>query len=233
MDIKFLPKNAAVRIIPFTLFMVFIGIESMIHYCNTQGIITLSSQQLLYFYPLKTIVVGLTIVVLFKHYSEIIFADLCYWRDTTLSIIIGLFISFLWINMDWTLVDIVEPIGFDPTIIADGHIRTAIIATRLVGAVVVVPIMEELFWRSFLLRYIIDPQFSKVAIGRFTWLSFISTCVLFGLEHHYIIAGIMAGTLFNLLLYRTRSIAQCIISHAVANLALGIYVLNSAQWRFW
>ncbi|MBW2187625.1 MAG: CAAX prenyl protease-related protein, partial [Deltaproteobacteria bacterium] len=57
--------------------------------------------------------------------------------------------------------------------------------------------------------------------------------VLFGLEHHLIIAGMMAGALFNLLLYRTRSIAQCILSHAVANLALGLYVLQTGQWQFW
>jgi CAAX prenyl protease-like protein len=93
--------------------------------------------------------------------------------------------------------------------------------------------MEELFWRSFLIRYIIGNDFSKIPIGTFSWASFLITVVLIGLEHHYFLAGMMAGAVFNLLLYFTRSISQCILAHAVANLALGIYVLQTGKWLFW
>jgi CAAX prenyl protease-like protein len=95
------------------------------------------------------------------------------------------------------------------------------------------PIMEELFWRSFLARYIISADFIRIEVGRFTPASFFLSALLFGLEHNLWLAGIMAGIGFNLVLYRTRSIAQCILSHAVANLLLGIYVLRSGQWQFW
>ena len=104
---------------------------------------------------------------------------------------------------------------------------------RLAGAAIVVPIMEELFWRSFLIRYLINEDFSSIQIGFFTFKSCLITIVLFGLEHQFIIAGIMAGILYNLLLYRTRSIAACIASHALTNLLLGLYVLKTGAWRFW
>jgi hypothetical protein len=104
---------------------------------------------------------------------------------------------------------------------------------RMAGAVLIVPLMEELFWRSFLIRYIIDKNFENVPPGTFTWVSFLLTVVLFGFEHHYILAGMMAGVFYNLLLYRTRSLAQCVLSHAVTNLALGIYVVSTGKWQFW
>jgi hypothetical protein len=60
--------------------------------------------------------------------------------------------------------------------------------------------MEELFWRSFLIRYITDINFEKDPIGTFTWGSFLLTVVLFGAEHNYIYAGIMVGAVYNLIL---------------------------------
>jgi CAAX prenyl protease-like protein len=111
--------------------------------------------------------------------------------------------------------------------------RSVLIAFRIAGASLVVPLMEELFWRSFLLRYLIKTDFTTVAVGTFTWGSFAAVAVLFGLEHDFIIAGIMAGVAYNLLAVYTRSIAQCVLSHGVTNLVLGIYVLTTGKWQFW
>ncbi|OQY18440.1 MAG: CAAX prenyl protease-related protein [Desulfobacteraceae bacterium 4572_35.1] len=228
-----LRANSWIRILPFALFMGFIGVEGGVRFLWEKGLIPVAESELLYLYPLKAVLVGLTLLLLTRHYLEINLSDLTRWRHTALSLISGIIIFVLWINMDWSFATQGELTGFDPEWIADSKIRSAMITARLVGAVLVVPIMEEIFWRSFLLRYIINHKFSKVAIGRFTWFSFIATTVLFGLEHHYVLAGMMAGAIFNLLLYKTRSIAQCILSHAVANLALGLYVLQSGQWQFW
>ena len=135
--------------------------------------------------------------------------------------------------MDWTLGASAIPPGFNPTQLPDGAVRILMTCFRIVGAVLVVPLMEELFWRSFLLRYLIDNNFEKVRIGTFTWASFLFTVVLFGLEHNYIYAGIMAGVVYNLILYKTRSLAQCVLAHAVTNLALAIYVIFTGKWQFW
>jgi len=32
--------------------------------------------------------------------------------------------------------------------------------------------MEEIFWRTFLLRFVIDEHFEQVPFGKFSWLSF-------------------------------------------------------------
>ena len=58
--------------------------------------------------------------------------------------------------------------------------------------------MEELFWRSSLVRYIISPDFSKIPIGRFTWPSFLITAVLFGQEHNQLLADMLAGLAYTI-----------------------------------
>jgi len=213
--------------------MSFIAIEQMAAALRTSGWLPLEGAALHWLYPLKALAVALALLMLRKHYDEWHFNDFRSLGHTALSIGAGLLIFALWIRMDWPFLSPSPPPGYDPTLMEDSTLRILLIGSRLFGAVLVVPVMEELFWRSFLLRYLIDRDFSRVAVGLFTWPSFLITAILFGLEHHYILAGIMAAIVFNLLLYHTRSIAQCTLAHAVANLALGIYVLQSGQWRFW
>ena len=104
---------------------------------------------------------------------------------------------------------------------------------RLVGAAVVVPIMEELFWGSFLMRYLINTDFRSVPMGAFTWFSFMGVAILFGLEHHRVIGGIIAGVIYGLLLIRQKKLKGVILAHGITNLGLGIYVLLTGNWMFW
>ncbi|CAG0955710.1 CAAX prenyl protease-related protein [Geobacter sp.] len=221
------------RIFPFALFMGWIGGEEALRFISRQGFFSLSPEAFLYLYPLKAISVGMALVFLRSRYDEIRLSDLATFSKTFASLILGFLVFILWINMDWVFASQSTPQGFNPTLFADPLTRNTMVAFRLMGAAVVVPIMEELFWRSFLVRYIIDKDFTSIPVGLFTWPSFLITVVLFGLEHHLIVAGIMAGIAYNALLYYTKSIAHCILSHAVTNLLLGIYVLQTGRWHFW
>jgi hypothetical protein len=213
--------------------MVFIGIEQALRYLSDKGFYVLPESSLLYLYPIKIVAVAILLAVCLRTCDELSFRDLRNMRDTLTSIASGLVVFFLWINMDWTFGPGGAPHGYDPYQVQDTGGRMALIAVRLAGASLVVPLMEEVFWRSFLMRYLIRNDFTSVAVGTFTWGSFVPVAILFGLEHHYIVAGIMAGVAYNLLAVYTRSIAQCTLSHAVTNLSLGIYVLTTGNWQFW
>lgn len=226
-------NNTLSRIAPFALYMVFIGVEGGLRYFDSEGIFSFPDQALYSLYPLKVLLVTCLLIFYWKRYTEVDFYDFYAWKNSLLSIALGLGVFILWINMDWLLPGQDAPTGFDPGVYTEGLPRQLIIFSRIAGAALVVPIMEELFWRSFLLRYIINSDFSKVPIGQFTWVSFLICAVLFGLEHHFILAGFMAGMLYSLLLYKTKSIAQCVLAHAVTNFALGIYVLQTGRWYFW
>ena len=225
--------DAWARIIPFAGFMAFIGLEEFLRFLRSYDLLDFSDQSIFLLYPVKTVITVFLLFWLYRRYSELNWQDLCRISDTVQSLLLGLLVFVLWINMDWSFGSAAKGAGFNPGVFNDPVIFNVLIVSRLVGAVLVVPLMEELFWRSFMLRYLIDNEFMKITIGQFTWFSCLASAVLFGLEHHLIFAGIMAGLAYNLLLYRTKSIVQCVFAHAVTNLALGVYVLQSGRWSFW
>ncbi|MEA3363966.1 MAG: CAAX prenyl protease-related protein [Thermodesulfobacteriota bacterium] len=222
-----------VRIIPFAVFMGFIGLQQILEWTVTKGWLDLTEEQMLYLYPIKALIVTGLLIFFWRKYSELHLADFKNITHTVASILLGLLVFILWINMDWGIATFGESKGFNPFLIENDNTRNIMIFSRIFGAALVVPIMEELFWRSFMLRYIITADFTTVRIGTYTLTSFAIGAVLFGLEHNLFLAGIMAGVSYSLLLYWTKSIYQCILAHAVTNLVLGIYVLQTGYWQFW
>jgi len=226
-------KPALPRVLPFVVFMAFIGLDELLRSLIEHGFIKFEATAIYYLYPLKTVVVGYLLYRFRKEYNDLDFKDLLSYRTTLVASCVGVLVFMLWIRMDWTLSASATPTGLNPTLLPDVAVRIIMIFFRIIGAVLVVPLMEELFWRSFLIRYIIDNDFEKVQIGTFTWISFLLTIILFGSEHYFIYAGIMAGVAYNLILYKTRSLAQCVLAHTVTNLALSIYVIFTGKWQFW
>lgn len=184
---------------------------------------------LLWIYPVKTIFAGVLLAWFRRAYFEVKFVF------SWLAIAVGLGVFILWIGMEGYYPLLAKSKSISPYDLVEGiwYGAKVWIGIRLFGAVVIVPIMEELFWRSFLLRYLINTNFKQVTLGAFSWSSLLWTVLLFGLEHHRWLAGMGAGFLYTLLLYRTKRLSACILAHAITNLALGIYVLLTQQWEYW
>lgn len=223
--------SAPARYLPFAVFMAFIGIEELLRAAAEKGYLPLSSESLLYLYPIKILVVVGILYSFRKEYNELVWRDLLNLKFSIAALLSGIAVFLLWINLDWAQPSIAGH-GYNPLLLPLSA-QPYMIALRIFGAVIVVPIMEELFWRSFLLRYITDTNFHKVQLGRFTWPSFLITVVLFGFEHHLILAGMVAGIIYNMVIYRTKSLAQCVFAHAVTNAALAIFVLVYQRWDLW
>jgi CAAX prenyl protease-like protein len=226
--------------LPFAVFIGFVVVQWLFVYLAEEGWLTLAScctltigpKYLLYFYAFKVSAVFALLLYYRRSYSELRFTDLRRLPDTLLSLCVGSIVFVLWIAIDWSFIGFGS--GSDaPTLVATAGLPPLLIGLRLFGAVLVVPLMAELFWRSFLLRYLINSDFSKVAVGTFSWSSFLVVAVLSGLLYSMFLAGVLAGVAYSLLLYRTRSVAQCVLAHAVTNLALGIYVLQTGSWQYW
>jgi len=124
--------------------------------------------------------------------------------------------------------------GFNPYgKIADDGLRSAFLVARFVGLVLLVPIMEEIFWRSFVVRYASKQDFWTLPIGMFTWTGFAIMVGLFAAAHpEWLVAAIFAAAM-GLLLKYSKSLFACIVAHAVTNLALGIYVVTHGDWKYW
>lgn len=109
------------------------------------------------------------------------------------------------------------------------------LVARILRMTVVVAFVEELFWRGFLLRWLVNENFASVPFGTFTWRSFLIGSFAFCLEHQPADwpAAVITGALFNAVACRTRSLAACVFAHALTNLLLAIYILRTGQWGFW
>ncbi len=189
----------------------------------------------LVFYPIKTILIAIILVILWRRYDELRGTSWFAPKDLVAALITGVVVFVIWINLDLPYVRMGEGAsGFNPYELEyGGAVIMGIIAIRLFGASIIVPIFEELFWRSFIMRYLVDADISKVALGAFTAFSFIGTAILFGLEHHLWLAGMIAGFIYGALLCYTKNLKACIISHGITNLLLGVYVLYSGNWQLW
>ena len=180
----------------------------------------------LWLYPLKTVVAGGLLLWYRETYTEIKV------EFSLLAVAVGIVVLLVWIPLYGGYFLLSEPTIVNPYDLA-GSFAVPWIAMRMFGSSVVVPIMEELFWRSFLLRYLVNPDFRHVPLGTFTPSALAISVALFGAEHNQWFAGIVAGLFYTLLLSRTKSLFSCIVAHAVTNSLLGVYVLMTEQWQYW
>jgi CAAX prenyl protease-like protein len=110
-----------------------------------------------------------------------------------------------------------------------------VLLLRFARAALLVPIVEELFWRAWLPRYMdrMD-DFREVPLGQYSRASFLLTALLFASEHGAMWdVGLAAGLLYNVWMQRTRSLGDLILAHGVTNACLSIYVLTRGKWEYW
>jgi CAAX prenyl protease-like protein len=152
------------------------------------------------------------------------------------ALLIGVIVFVLWISPQQFFGFELRLVGFNPDVFAaQPGSYWGTVVFRFLRLVVVVPLVEEVFWRGFLLRYLINERFTTITIGTFSWLSFLVVTLAFGFAHSRAdwVAALVCGALYNLVAYRTRSLASCIVAHATTNLLLGLWIMQTRQWGFW
>ena len=107
------------------------------------------------------------------------------------------------------------------------------IAVRFFGSVVVIPPMEEVFYRSLLYRYLMKPEFASVSLRTFRWIPFLATALIFGFAHREWLAGILCAAIYQGLVCVRGRLGDAITAHAITNLLLGAWVLWKGAWHFW
>jgi CAAX prenyl protease-like protein len=183
-------------------------------------------------YPVKAGLVALALAVLWRHYTELKSFALPL-KDWLLSLAVGIVVLVLWVNLDagWMLMGEIGE-GYNPTDEA-GRIDWLLVAFRIAGAALVVPVMEELFWRSFVQRWVQQSDFLALNPARIGLKALLIASALFAVEHLQWLAGLVAGLAYGWLYIRTRNLWAPIVAHAVTNGLLGAYVVVTRQWSFW
>ena len=186
-------------------------------------------------YPIKTVCTAAALILLRRHYTRI------RWNALGLGVFVGIIGTVQWIGLQLLLQkhfaffrpspDVFNPILYFHNV----GLRWAFIAVRIAGASLVVPFMEELFWRDFLWRQILAPNDFKLArVGEWGWAPFLIVAMAFATVHgNWWLTAIVWALLVGLLLVKTKSLGACIVAHGTCTLLLAGYVLWTHDWSFW
>ncbi|MGC4061678.1 MAG: CAAX prenyl protease-related protein [Aquabacterium sp.] len=225
MDIP-LSRAAWARIIPFVLFMALLAIR---------GALPADGQfvDARWVYGLSVLIVGGSLVYFWHSYEEVGAGSRLQPWQWLLAIVVGAAVFKLWVLLTepWMLLD--SPTATFRPVDANGQLQWGLIAVRWVGAALLVPVMEELFWRSFLMRWIDNPDFEKVDPAEVSPKAMALSTLVFMLAHTQWLAAIVAGLAYAWLYRYTRSLWAPIAAHAVTNGVLGAWVVLFGNWQFW
>lgn len=244
---RFRESATAAHIAPLFVFMALMAVPDMFRIENPE-LPWYQKAPEHWLYPAQTMMCGALLLLFRPHYQ------LQPWRGLPLAVILAVIGIAAWIAPSWwfekirseaaapewwSWLGLVErKQGFDPTVLsAWPWAEKASVSLRFVRMVIVVPLVEELFWRGFLMRYLNagDGPWQRVPFGTHSWRAFGIVTVLVVLIHQPedYLAALVWGSLIYGLAVRTRSLGACVIMHSVGNLLLGIYALRTQQWGFW
>ena len=171
------------------------------------------------------------------------------WRISFEALLAGTLVFILWVALDVLYTKFSQP---DPKLSqpdtwnlpdhfgAGSAMFWFFAGVRIAGSTLLVPLLEEVFYRSFLYRYILAPNWLFTAHNQFSARPFLVTSIVFGITHQHWLAGIACGMIYQLLVLRTNRIGDAITAHAVTNFLLGVWVITQgfgyagkSQWHFW
>jgi exosortase E/protease (VPEID-CTERM system) len=140
------------------------------------------------------------------------------WVGLAWAVAAGVGVFLVWM----ALVEKEKP--FEPVADLSGWLAAGWVVAKVIGFVIVTPLAEELAFRGYLMRWLIASDFEAVPPGKFTWVSFVVSSVLFGLMHGEWAAGILAGMAYGLVVVRTGRVRDAVVAHALTN---GLLLLTS------
>lgn len=217
-------------VVPFAVFMGGLAlVEAVRSLGGSSGALLLSKPEF-WVYPLQTLACGAALVFFWRRY------DFGRGGSWLAALVAGVLALGLWLVPQVLLGAAPRTDGFDPTVFSDSPLLYWLtVAARFARLVVIVPLVEEIFWRGFLMRYLIREDFSKIPLGAYDLRSFFGVAVAFMLVHSMPDwpAAFATGVIYNGLLVRTKSLGACVAAHAITNLGLGIYIMTTRQWGFW
>ncbi|HEX8280519.1 MAG TPA: CAAX prenyl protease-related protein, partial [Chthoniobacterales bacterium] len=197
-------SKLAAYTVPMAVFIGALGLVSLLKMIG--GAFWLSSPEY-WVYPVQTLACAALLIWFWRRY------DFHRLSGVLFTVAVALIVFGLWIAPQAFFGFPARTDGFNPeTLAAQPAAYWATVLLRFLRLVIVVPLVEEIFWRGFLLRYFINEKFDQVPFGTFTGLSFAVVTAGFTFAHSSAdwIAAAITGALYNLIAYRTKSLSSCV-----------------------
>ena len=207
------------RVLPFLVFTLMTSLPTQLY-----------PGDLFWNYALKTLLVGGLLVWLRPWLPEM------KWAVSPEALGVGLGVAVLWIFLDARMnthpkpEDVWNPVAFFKEA---PWIGWGLVAIRVLGRSIVVPMVEEVFYRSFIYRLFIDPRFTEISLNTYKPVAFLGGSLLFGLAHGSLwLPGILCGLAYQFLTLRRNRIGDAMTAHAITNLLISLWTLWRGEWRF-
>lgn len=236
--------------VPFVLWLGIVLLANMMHIAEgseTEDIKSLNLVSLPMLYAIRTAicVIALFICRPWRYYSALNV------KHILPAIGIGLGVFILWIGLETEFVKsicpslanlyelwAVKPFGelrepLEATPYAPSVCGVFMTSIRFIGSAFVISIIEEFFWRGYLLRTARTPDFLDIDIGQLHLPSFLIVAAIFAIEHNEVLAGFLCGIIYGLFYIKTRDIWATAIAHITTNAVLGAYVLATGKYFYW
>jgi CAAX prenyl protease-like protein len=230
-------RKLAAYVLPMALFIVLLAVNNALKKIDNNIWLNLSEY---WIYPVQTFLCGGLLIWFRRDYPPSrgygVAGDFWTPRRAIFCAIVALVAFLIWISPQQFFGAAQRIEGFNPNIFVNqSAFYWPTLVLRFLRLVVVVPFIEEIFWRGFLLRFLVDESFERVRFGKFSWLSLSIVTLGFGFSHARPdwVAALLAGMLYNGVAYRTRSLSSCVLTHAITNLLLGLWIMKTSQWGFW
>ncbi len=220
-----LSPAALVRCIPFGVFMALLALRGYLP--DSLG------WDARWIYGAQALIVAGLLAGYWRRYGELTRQNLPDARETGWAVAVGVAVFAIWVQLDAPWMQLGEATASFVPLDGEGRLIWPLVVLRLIGAALVVPVMEELFWRSFLMRWVQHPGFERVDPQTVGLKAIVLSTFVFMLAHTLWLAAIVAGLAYALLYRRTGKLWTAVIAHAVTNGMLGVYVIATGRWEFW
>jgi len=224
-DTPALSPAALARCIPFFVFMAFLALRGYL-----PAGLGLDAR---WVYGAQTVVVAGLLAWYWRGYGELYRQNLPDARETGWAVVVGIAVFAIWIQLDAPWMQLGAATAAFVPLDGEGQPIWTLIALRLAGAALVVPVMEELFWRSFLMRWVQQQSFERVDPQQVGVRAVVASTFVFTLAHTLWLAAVIAGLAYALLYRWSGKLWTAVIAHAVTNALLGIWVIKTGRWEFW
>ncbi len=200
------------------------------------------------FYPIQTLLCALVLGFFWKHYEF----------KWTRKVWIGVLAGFVGIGF-WLLPTVLydhlgmtgkpdgffqklsglapRDEGFDPGVFENPAAYWTSLIFRILRAVVIVSLVEEIFWRGFLMRFLLDMDgdYWKVPFGKAAFLSFAVVTLGFMLAHAPLdwAGAVVYGSITYWVAVKTKSLLACVVMHGVANASMAAFAMVYGKYGLW
>jgi uncharacterized protein len=235
---------ALVRAVPFALFLSLTFLQDHLGETGRYWV-----------YLLKSIVGAVLLWLVYKHVSEL------EWRFSWAAVAVGVGVFVMWVALDpfYPRLDRIYPEYLCPLLEKFGMVQTCegnvtplrspwnphaafgsnsalaifFVSIRILGSTFVVPMLEEMFYRSFVYRFIASKDFLSIPLGKWMPFPFLITALIFGFAHYEWLAAILCGFAYHGLVLWKGRLGDAVTAHAITNFLLGIWIAWQGAWHFW